>query len=56
MHGRKPEIDFKASSLGDRAVAIAALIAILATGFFGTEPEVPTKQLPASSATQSAGH
>jgi hypothetical protein len=37
---------------GDRAVAIAAFLAILATGFFGDEPRVAAKPLPAATATE----
>ena len=37
---------------GDRAVAIAVFLAILATGFFGDEPTVAAKPLPATTATQ----
>lgn len=37
------------STLGDRAVAIAGILAILLTGFFGAAPERETKLLPAAS-------
>jgi hypothetical protein len=33
---------------GDRAVAIALFLAILATGFFGDEPKAPRQPPPAA--------
>jgi len=42
------------STLGDRAVAIAGILAMLLTGFFGAEPEHETRLLPAASTMESA--
>ena len=42
------------STLGDRAVAIAGILAMLLTGFFGAEPEHETKLLPTASTMQGA--
>jgi len=42
------------ASLGDRAVAIAAFLAIVATGFFGAEPEPVITPVATANTTQSA--
>jgi hypothetical protein len=43
----------RASSAGDRAVAIAGFLAILLTGFFGDDPDV-REPVPAPATVQSA--
>ena len=43
----------RASSAGDRAVAIAGFLAILLTGFFGDDPDVRAQPVPAPPAIQS---
>lgn len=40
MKTRQPEEE-RIASLGDCAVAVASFIAIVITGFFGAEPELP---------------
>jgi hypothetical protein len=44
----------RASSAGDRAVAIAGFLAILLTGFFGDDPDVRVQPVPAPATVQSA--
>jgi len=44
----------RASSAGDRAVAIAGFLAILLTGFFDDDPDVRSQPAPAPSTVQSA--
>ena len=44
----------RATSVGDRAVAIAGFLAILLTGFFGDDPDVRSQPAPAPSSVQSA--
>lgn len=53
METRKPIIN-PAPSLGDRAVAIAGLIALIATGFFGAAPETMINPISDQATTQSA--
>jgi hypothetical protein len=45
----EPQPTDRTASLGDRAVAIAGFIAIVATGFFGAEPEPAPHRLAAPS-------
>lgn len=44
----------RVASLGDRAVAIAAFLAIVAAGLFGAEPEREAHPASAAGATQCA--
>lgn len=41
-------VEHRTATAGDRAVAIAGFLAILLTGLFGDEPQVPPQSAPAA--------